>query len=550
VATVSYSWESFGSDFLNDTGTSGGQSSPAMGVLSNGSYFGAWEDPGASLSVQGRIVGADGVPDGTQFLVNSTIENHQFGPSVAGLTGGGAIVAFTDFSVDPGGDIRGRLFTNEGDAVDLDFAIRDGVTDDANPDVAALSDGGFAVAWQRDNGDDDVRMAIFEANGSVRASSFAVSATATLSETAPSVAGLTQGGRSVVAWSQEPAAGGDSEVCFLRFSKNGNALGGVVTVDTTGSVNEDAEVVGLADGGFAVAYVDNSWGTGDDVTVAFYNEDGSLRDARQRVNTVTDGTQDRPTLTALDNGFLLVGWCSGATLVYQAYDANGNACGTNFNVAGNVVNAEIGALSGGLIANVRSSLVPDAGNDQSIRTSTNELTRTTQSSALGESLTGDALRDTMDGNAGDDTLRGRENDDELDGGAGSDTLYGGSGADRITGLGGLDSMFGGSGKDRFHFAEKSDSDQAAHNADIIRDFGTGADIVDVYDIDASELFDGDQAFEFIGTAAFDDIGQLRVKQAGDDTVVEMNLTGGARPEMTIVLLEVVASSLQADDFDL
>jgi Ca2+-binding RTX toxin-like protein len=439
MATVSYKWSSTlgASTFLStNTELTGDQTNPVVTALEDGSgFFAAWDQPGFEL-VDGRLVGDDNTPLSLEYLLNSTTTNNQFNPSLATLNNGNMVLTFTDDSSDPDGDIRARLFTPDGTAVDLDFEVIATANDDSDSNVAALADGGFVVTYTRDfgAGERDIRAAVFNSDGSVRTSFVSVDqdAPATDSNSAQ-VAGLANG-NFVVVWEQEPALGGDSEVYFRLFDASGTALDDGILIDTAGSINEDIQVVALQDGGFAVAYADNFWGAGTDIVFRIYNADGTPRSQFQRVNSLenggeTTGDQYNPTLTVLSNGYIAVGWTDDAgNLTYQAYDANGAAIGSNTTIHGEVTDVDIAGLSGGLLANVRSSTGTD-GSGGSILSSVHALVRTTMGDGTSETLKGDSLRDAMYGLGGKDTLIGGAGDDVLEGGSGSDRLTGGSGLD-------------------------------------------------------------------------------------------------------------------------
>jgi len=119
-------------------------------------------------------------------------------------------------------------------------------------------------------------------------------------------------------------------------------------------------------------------------------------------------------------------------------------------------------------------------------------------------LSGDDGVDTLRGDLGDDTLAGGDGDDEVYGGNGNDissgndgndyihddlgnnafyggvgldTLVGGVGVDTIDGGGDADVIYGRAEADIFVFSNSADSTAAA--MDSIRDFGDGADIIDL-----------------------------------------------------------------------
>ena len=91
------------------------------------------------------------------------------------------------------------------------------------------------------------------------------------------------------------------------------------------------------------------------------------------------------------------------------------------------------------------------------------------------------LATLTDLNAGDIVTGGSAPGMTLIGDVGGDTLVGGSGADVIVGGGGADALYGGAGADTFKYLAPSDSTPQAY--DIIHDFVTGADKVDLTALD-------------------------------------------------------------------
>ena len=127
------------------------------------------------------------------------------------------------------------------------------------------------------------------------------------------------------------------------------------------------------------------------------------------------------------------------------------------------------------------------------------------------------------GNLGSDTLAGRGGDDDLSGGSGDDVLSGDEGAD---------DLHGGAGADTFVFASLTDSVSAA--ADLITDFESGVDHVDLTLIDADAAALGDQAFVFVGTAAFSLVaGEVRWVETGAMGLLQGDVDGDGMADFAI-----------------
>ncbi|WP_262300076.1 Ig-like domain-containing protein [Microvirga sesbaniae] len=117
-----------------------------------------------------------------------------------------------------------------------------------------------------------------------------------------------------------------------------------------------------------------------------------------------------------------------------------------------------------------------------------------------DTVSGGEGNDWLFGGNGHDRLLGGARHDRLDGGAGNDTLKGEAGNDRITGGLGRDKMWGGSGRDVFDFNSAKES-KVGSQRDIVYDFKSGQDRIDLRDIDANTRLKGNQKFAWTGSEA-------------------------------------------------
>ena len=113
--------------------------------------------------------------------------------------------------------------------------------------------------------------------------------------------------------------------------------------------------------------------------------------------------------------------------------------------------------------------------------------------------------------AGDDLLQGGADDDVLEGGAGNETLAGGTGDD---------TLYGDGDSDTFVF-------EAGHGADVVADFSTTEDTIDL------------SAFSSIWS--FDD---LLLSQTDDGVLIDLTPYGGG----TVLLEDVNLDDLDASQF--
>ena len=143
-----------------------------VAALTGGGYVAVWEswnsaDPtDSSYSIQGRMVGADGIASGSQFqarrfMSDGTPVGNDFQVNTfAGLSfrnqtdvatneDGRVLVVWSDNEDGDGTEIRGRLYNSALTPLGPDFRINTYVTDDQTvPQVAGYGKAGFFVVWR------------------------------------------------------------------------------------------------------------------------------------------------------------------------------------------------------------------------------------------------------------------------------------------------------------------------------------------------------------------------------------------------------------------
>jgi Ca2+-binding RTX toxin-like protein len=228
------------------------------------------------------------------------------------------------------------------------------------------------------------------------------------------------------------------------------------------------------------------------------------------------------------------------------------------NDASNRLNGKKGADT--LIGGLGDDIYVTDGND-TITESATGGTDTVQSSATYTlaanieklTLTGSsAINGT--GNAADNTITGNTGANTLNGAAGADTLNGGSGADKVIGGTGIDQMTGAGGNDTFIFNNVVESAITATTADVITDFVSGRDKINLSAIDAFASSSTNDAFIWKGSANFNSTskGEVRFQifdNAGEDndyTMIWIDNDADTAVEMAICLTGLY--SLTASDF--
>ncbi len=282
-------------------------------------------------------IGPHAAPDfWTPVLEQTAIEQNtsgmQHAATAAPLADGGYAIAWM-YPAEANNLVASvRVFNADGTPRSNDILLEEGGLGSPYPTIAGLADGGFVVAWYalghpEDDGGYGVYGQRYDAAGVPVGSEFAVANSAAFYETNPSVIGLADGGFAV-AWYQELSAGGfptDNGVWLSTY----DAAGELVT--TVHVANQEApSIATLADGAIVVAY-----GEGD-VAASVLETDGTPRGAPVSLSGGV-GLNIFPSVAGLAGGGYVTTWAhyTGGASNYDVWarvvDDSGNA-GPTFEV--------------------------------------------------------------------------------------------------------------------------------------------------------------------------------------------------------------------------
>ena len=115
-------------------------------------------------------------------------------------------------------------------------------------------------------------------------------------------------------------------------------------------------------------------------------------------------------------------------------------------------------------------------------------------------------------------------------------IIGNSANNTINGGAGRDTLTGNAGSDTFLFSALSDSGVGGALRDVITDFLSGTDRIDLSALDANAAALGNQAFTMINTAAFGGVaGQLRYGFSAGTTIIEGDVDGNGIADFQVQL---------------
>jgi len=308
--------KSGGETQVNTTKT-GDQTMPAVAGLKSGGFIVVWQsgnEDKSGLGVYGQIFTAAGAKSGVEFKANTTTSGDQSLPSVASLASGGFVVAWTSNGQDGSGlGVYAQVYDATGKASGSEFKVNTVTAgDQSNPSVAGLTGGGFVIAWQGPDANGlGVYMQRYAATGRTAGTAMLVNKTTVNDQSLPSIAPLDNGGY-VVAWQSALQDGSGLGIYTQHFTAAGSKTGNEVLVNTTTANDQSAPAAsGFSDGGYVVLWQSkNQDGSGLGVYAQAFNDAGAKVNAEFLVNTTTAGDQSQPAVAAFASGNFVAAWTS------------------------------------------------------------------------------------------------------------------------------------------------------------------------------------------------------------------------------------------------
>lgn len=341
------------------------QQSPAVTFLADGGWVVTWHsyaDDG-SCEVYQRRYDADGQPKTAPTVVNTTTDEPQSAARVTALFDGGWVVTWQSYNQDGWGPgIYQQRYNADGEPVYAQDILVNVVTaqEQITPSIAALSDGGWVVTWasfDQDGSGFGIYQQRYDFDGQPTSETdILVNAETQGSQLAPSVTGLWGGGW-VVTWTSPAPDNTGFRIYQQQFDVFGQPASPTdILVNTVSDGNETApSVTALSDGGWVVAWQSDGGGTGA-AGIHLQHFDFLGQPTGPAEMLVAEGFQESPQITALANGGWVVTWTvydqdgSGYNVYQRQYGAP-DALGAGAELAtGDDADDFIQVTSGGLSA--------------------------------------------------------------------------------------------------------------------------------------------------------------------------------------------------------
>jgi hypothetical protein len=347
AAFLFFSFQNFSATFSQEIPhetLSGDQISPSLAYNDSGHYMLTWisipQDDGLP-GVYGRLFYQNGYPIGPEFQVNNFWNPVEY-PAIAGSPSG-FVVAWGSLWQEGGvsGAVTARLFNSWGDPLGDEFRVNEYTWDfQGNPDVAMDAQGRFIITWQSWEQDGDgygVFARIFNSNGDPDGSEFQVTSSSLGHQAQPAVAAASDGGF-IIIWRSCRDETAHSGIFGQRFDRFGNPLGpefqaNFTTFGTAESPDIDIDSLGNFYISWHHNYLDEN---GYDIYVRTFDSTGTLRSEEIRVNSSASGMQVFPSLSCTQEGEFLVSWLDrneNIQIKGRTFDAYGNPLSDTFLVS-------------------------------------------------------------------------------------------------------------------------------------------------------------------------------------------------------------------------
>ncbi|MDK9697443.1 MAG: hypothetical protein OEL76_13750 [Siculibacillus sp.] len=473
-----------------DTTTTADQTAPTVTALADGGWVVVWtsaDQDGSGTGVYLQRLDATGTPVGGEVRVTTTTAEDQAAPVIAALPDGGWVVAWHSHQPDiRSWDILQQRFGADGVPVGSETVVNTvPAFAQTEPTIASLGDGGWIVSWQsldQDGSNWGIYQQRFAPDGRAAGGEVRVNTVTDSGQARPAVTGLADGGW-VVTWAGTKNGPG-WDIYQQRYDADGIAIGDEVRVNDVyvESAQDAPAVTALADGGWVVTWhsdIRDGFNRGYDILQRRYGASGDPLGPETFVNTHDVSIQAYPSVVTLADGGWVVSWLTAyavggdGDIALQRYAADGTPLGSetrvNQTTADDQLYPELAALAdGGWVVTWQSRNQDGSGWG---------IWQRRFDAALTDTVTLTTGADTVAGGDGPTSVLAAPTtltaDDDLDGGAGVDTIEmtasGTLDLTRPVGLAGFERLVGAAGDDTFVF----DAARLAAFASI--DGGAGAD---------------------------------------------------------------------------
>ena len=252
------SGNAIGNEFLVNTSTAGYQSEPSVSMSNSGDFIITWISPdqdGDNYGIIAQRYDSDGVPQGSEFIVNSYTADAQFAPTVSMAGSGNFVITWTSSNQD--GDHSGifaQRYDSDANEMGSEFQVNSYTLGPQKVSTVAMNDlGSFVIAWesQHDGSSTGIFAQRFDSNGEAVGSEFLVNTQTYSVQSVPSVA-MAASGEFIITWESLVQDGSGWGIYAQRYAADGGSIGGEFRVNSTTASTQWYSSVALNDSGQAI----------------------------------------------------------------------------------------------------------------------------------------------------------------------------------------------------------------------------------------------------------------------------------------------------------
>ncbi|MFC1643430.1 hypothetical protein ACFL5O_12245, partial [Myxococcota bacterium] len=277
-----------------------------VAMASDGSFVVAWSEYAGTDAVYAQRYSASGAPLGSRITVNNDTDAWtEYEVSVARQAGGAFAVLF---DWEAGFTVGSRLQAYSADGTPLTDQP-EWVSDQSRTyrlDLAALTGGGYVSCWRYHDMDTEIFCRLAGSDGVALGSEIHINSTTAGVQDHPRVAALSHGGF-VVAWMSEGTHG--DFIGARVFDSSGSAASGELVASGPTSEYPEEPAVAASESHFLVVW--NGWENGgysDEIWGRVFGTDGTSASEVLQVNTSTVGGQTAVQAFSASSGRALVAW--------------------------------------------------------------------------------------------------------------------------------------------------------------------------------------------------------------------------------------------------
>ncbi|MCZ8192347.1 MAG: DUF4347 domain-containing protein [Microcystis sp. LE19-338.1B] len=343
-----------GDEFQVNTYTTSVQAFPMIAMDTDGDFVVTWQSDGQDGDGNGiyaQRYNRLGIPQGSEFRVNTFTPRGQTRPAIAMDGDGDFIVTWSSRDQGPTGhaaDQFAQRYNSAGVPQGSEFQVNTSYIngDQGDGAVALDADGDFVITWSsygvQDGSGDGVYAKRYNSAGVVQGSEFQVNTFTTNNQNHTAIA-MDADGDFVITWMSDGQDGSGLGIYAQRYNSTGVAQGSEFRVNSVTANNQSYPAIAMdSEGNFAIAWLSELVpGSSYGIFAQRYNSSGVALGQQFQVNTTAIGPQvllSEPAISMADNGNFVISWHNlgqdgSAEGVYaQYYNQNGTPAGSEFQV--------------------------------------------------------------------------------------------------------------------------------------------------------------------------------------------------------------------------